>query len=84
MQKTAREGQKLINSQHFDSATIKYKIGKLDEMYCNFSQQLEQHKCTIDQTVKFLRSSVPVSFTFSRHAIIRLELKNIEAYRYKF
>ena len=61
VQRTVREGQKLINTHHFDRATIKYKVGKLDEMYSQFNEQLQTYENTINQTVKFLRSSLHVS-----------------------
>ena len=60
-QKTMRDGQKLINSNHFDGATIKYKISKLDEAMSSFTQKLQHQENSLNQTVKFLRSSVPVS-----------------------
>ena len=60
-QKVLRDGQKLVNGQHFDSATIKYKISRLDQFYTLFSEKLQQQQNVLNQAVKFMRSSVPVS-----------------------
>ena len=62
MQKVLRDGQKLVNAQHFDSATIKYKMGKLDKMFTEFSKKMDQQGNLLNQTVKFIRSSITVSF----------------------
>ena len=60
VQKVLRDGQKLVNGQHFDSATIKYKIGKLDKIFTEFSKKMDQQGNLLNQTVKFMCSSVTV------------------------
>lgn len=60
VQKLLRDGQKLVHAGHFDAATIKYKINKLDEMFKGFTFQLEQRRRILNQTHGFYRSSQPV------------------------
>ena len=60
VQKLHRDGQKLVHAGHFDAATIKYKVNKLDEMFKSFSLQLEQRRKILNQTHAFYRSSQPV------------------------
>ncbi len=60
VQKLQRDGQKLIHAGHFDSATIKYKVNKLDEMFKGFAFQLDLRRRILNQTHGFYRSSQPV------------------------
>jgi len=59
VQKLQRDGQKLVHTGHYDAATIKYKVNKLDEMFKGFSFQLEQRRRILNQTHGFYRSSQP-------------------------
>jgi len=81
-----RDGQKLVNAQHFDSATIKYKISRLDQVYTMFSERLQQQQNVLNQAVKFMRSSVPVSisvyvqdFSFFKHFSTTTKLSGFKA-----
>ena len=59
-----RQGQQLIYSGHFDAATIKYNISKLDQEFELFSQELDSREGLINQTLTFMESSRKVRIDY--------------------
>ena len=56
-----RDGQQLIHRGHFDAATIKYKIHKLDQNFSLFSQELDARENLLNQMLSFIKASSTVS-----------------------